>query len=123
VRLLERDAQLVTSLCESRDRLGAQAVQVERADALRWMAAAAPGQFDLVLLDPPFDAGLALRAGHAVGCAGGRWRVRLCRVRRAAGRAVPGLDPWRQGRARRRQLPVVQARLHCRGAASWRPPS
>ncbi|HRD84554.1 MAG TPA: RsmD family RNA methyltransferase, partial [Rubrivivax sp.] len=62
VRLLERDAQLVTSLCESRDRLGAQAVQVERADALRWLAAAAPGQFDLVLLDPPFDAGLALRA-------------------------------------------------------------
>ncbi len=98
VRLLERDAQLVTALCESRDRLGAQAVQVERADALRWLAAAAPGQFDLVLLDPPFDAGLALRAATlsaALVVAGG-----FVYVESAAPLAeVPGLDPWRQGHA------------------------
>jgi 16S rRNA (guanine966-N2)-methyltransferase len=34
-------------------------LRVERTDALRWMAAAAPARFDLVLVDPPFDAGLA----------------------------------------------------------------
>jgi 16S rRNA (guanine(966)-N(2))-methyltransferase RsmD len=62
VRLLERDPVLVTSLLASRDRLGATALQVERADALAWMARAAPDSFDLVLLDPPFDADLAAPA-------------------------------------------------------------
>ena len=62
VRLLESDAQLVASLQASRSRLGAASVQVERADALAWMARAEPGSFDLVLLDPPFDAGLAAPA-------------------------------------------------------------
>ena len=58
VTLLERDAQLVASLQASRQRLQATALRVERADALAWMAACAPTHFDLVLLDPPFDAGL-----------------------------------------------------------------
>ncbi|MBC7940266.1 MAG: RsmD family RNA methyltransferase, partial [Chitinophagaceae bacterium] len=49
-------------LLASRVRLGATKLQVERADALAWMARGAPGSFDLVLLDPPFDAGLADRA-------------------------------------------------------------
>jgi 16S rRNA (guanine(966)-N(2))-methyltransferase RsmD len=59
VLLLERDAALVRSLLASRERLQAGAtLRIERADALAWMRAAAPAQFDLVLLDPPFDAGL-----------------------------------------------------------------
>ncbi len=58
VRLLERDPALVASLKASRERLQAAALQVERADALAWMAAAPLATFDLVLLDPPFDAGL-----------------------------------------------------------------
>jgi len=62
VRLLERDPLLVGSLLASRARLGATALQVERADALAWMARALPGSFDLVLLDPPFDAELAAPA-------------------------------------------------------------
>ncbi len=62
VRLLEWDAQLVAALQASRARLGASTVQVERAEALAWMARAAPGSFDLVLLDPPFDAGLGMPA-------------------------------------------------------------
>jgi 16S rRNA G966 N2-methylase RsmD len=33
-------------------------LKIERADALNWMARAAPAQFELVLLDPPFDAEL-----------------------------------------------------------------
>jgi len=62
VRLLECDAQLVASLQVSRTRLGAQRLQVERADAMAWMARAAPGSFDLILLDPPFDSALAQSA-------------------------------------------------------------
>lgn len=58
VVLLERDAELVRSLKASQQRLNAGALTVHLADALVWMAGQAPGRFDLVLLDPPFDAGL-----------------------------------------------------------------
>lgn len=65
VLLLEREAALVTSLLASRQRLQAQALQVLRADALAWMARAPAASFELVLLDPPFDAGLTERAAAA----------------------------------------------------------
>lgn len=61
VVLLERDRGLARGLVECRDRLGATAVRVERVDAIAWMAATAE-RFDLVFLDPPFDAGLTLPA-------------------------------------------------------------
>lgn len=56
VLLLENDPVLVDSLRASRQRLGATAVRVERADAMAWMARSAPARFELVLLDPPFEA-------------------------------------------------------------------
>ena len=62
VTLLERDASLVSSLQASQARLGATALCVERAEALAWMARCTPQRFDLVLLDPPFDAGLSARS-------------------------------------------------------------
>jgi 16S rRNA (guanine(966)-N(2))-methyltransferase RsmD len=58
VVLIERDALLARSLAASKERLRADALQVHAADALAWMTGAAHGRFDLVLLDPPFDAGL-----------------------------------------------------------------
>ena len=58
VLLLERDAQLVASLRASQQRLKATQIEVRQADALSAMRGAAPGSFELVLLDPPFDAGL-----------------------------------------------------------------
>ena len=58
VVLLERDPALVRSLQASRQKLKADALSVHQADALTWMARCAPGRFDLVLLDPPFDAAL-----------------------------------------------------------------
>jgi 16S rRNA (guanine966-N2)-methyltransferase len=58
VLLLERDPVLARSLQASQARLQAAALRVECADALAWMARCAPARFDLVLLDPPFDAGL-----------------------------------------------------------------
>jgi 16S rRNA (guanine966-N2)-methyltransferase len=62
VVLLERDAVLARSLTASKARLNADALQVHATDALSWMASAAHGRFDLVLLDPPFDAGLHAQA-------------------------------------------------------------
>ena len=49
---------LARSLAASKDRLHADALQVHAVDALAWMMSAAQGRFNLVLLDPPFDAGL-----------------------------------------------------------------
>ena len=62
VVLLERDAILVRSLCASQVRLKADTLRVEATDALAWMARCTPQRFELVLLDPPFDAGLLPRA-------------------------------------------------------------
>ncbi len=58
VVLLERDRALAASLNQSRERLKAQALRVQCADALSWMRACAPQRFELVFVDPPFDAGL-----------------------------------------------------------------
>jgi 16S rRNA G966 N2-methylase RsmD len=49
-------------------------VRIERTDALAWMSRCAPGRFELVLLDPPFDADLAVPAAVVaapLACAGG----------------------------------------------------
>jgi len=62
VLLLERDASLVQSLRASQQRLKADPLRVEVCDALVWMSRCAPARFELVLLDPPFDADLLPRA-------------------------------------------------------------
>jgi 16S rRNA (guanine(966)-N(2))-methyltransferase RsmD len=61
VLMLEQDAALVRNLQASRQRLQADTLRIERADAIAWMAHAPAGGFDLVLLDPPFDSDLADR--------------------------------------------------------------
>ena len=59
VCLLERDPALVRALQATQARLKATQVQVQQADALSWMAhPQRAGRFDLVFLDPPFDADL-----------------------------------------------------------------
>ena len=62
VVLLERDAALASALRATQQRLQATQVRIEVTDALAWMSRCAPSCFDLVLLDPPFDAGLAQAA-------------------------------------------------------------
>lgn len=59
VVLLDRDASIVRTLRAQADRLGATQLAIECADAPAWMARCAPRRFDLVLLDPPFDAAIA----------------------------------------------------------------
>lgn len=68
VVLLERDPSLARGLETVRQRLGGDSVRVECADAIAWMERAArqgDAAFDLVLLDPPFDAGLLAPATQA----------------------------------------------------------
>jgi 16S rRNA (guanine(966)-N(2))-methyltransferase RsmD len=58
VVMLERDRSLAASLNQSRERLKATTLRIECADALGWMASCAPQRFELVFIDPPFDANL-----------------------------------------------------------------
>jgi 16S rRNA (guanine966-N2)-methyltransferase len=62
VTLVERDPELALRLVALRDRLGASQVEVVRGDALALAARLPAASFDLVFLDPPFDAGLMPRA-------------------------------------------------------------
>jgi 16S rRNA (guanine966-N2)-methyltransferase len=62
VVLVERDAELAASLQATKQRLKADALRVERADAIAWLARAQAGSFDLVLIDPPFDSLLVAQA-------------------------------------------------------------
>lgn len=61
VLMVEKAPALVAQLRSLRDTLGATAVEVRVGDALahaRALAREAPASFDLVFIDPPFDAGL-----------------------------------------------------------------
>lgn len=101
VLLLERDAELVRQLRSSQQRLQAEALRVECADAVSWMKRCAPSRFELVLLDPPFDAGLqavALAAAAPLVVPGGC--LYLESPAALDGADIPqGLALHRQGRA------------------------
>jgi 16S rRNA (guanine966-N2)-methyltransferase len=100
VVMLEREPDLVAALRASRERLKADAVSIERADAVSWMRGAAADRFALVLLDPPFDQANLLQAAVAVAtrivAPGGALYVEAA----SPLTAVPdGFTLWRQGRA------------------------
>jgi 16S rRNA (guanine966-N2)-methyltransferase len=74
VLLLERQSVLASALVAAKARLHADTVQVLVTDALAWFSRCAPGRYELVLLDPPFDAGVtekALAAGASAVAADG----------------------------------------------------
>lgn len=58
VRLVEQQPALVAQLLRLTARLEAATVRVERGDGVKALQRLAPASMDLVLLDPPFDAGL-----------------------------------------------------------------
>ena len=102
VVLLERDPVLVASLAATRQRLGAEAVRIERADALQWMARASAASFDVVFLDPPFDSPLlapALVAAARIVATGGFVYAEGPDPGDPLAIAAAGLEPWRAGRA------------------------
>ncbi|MEK8031674.1 16S rRNA (guanine(966)-N(2))-methyltransferase RsmD [Ideonella sp. DXS29W] len=99
VLLMEQDGDLVRSLNASRERLKASSVRVQRGDGLAHLRAS-PARYDLVLLDPPFGAGLgptALVAAARAVVAGG-W-VYLEAGEPLPDTAAPGLLRYREGRA------------------------
>ena len=66
VVLLERDANLVRSLRASQQRLHIDGMAVVATDALTWLARCEDARFELIFLDPPFDAGMLVPAlAHA----------------------------------------------------------
>ena len=58
VVLLERDRALAQGLKEAQQRLAAASLRVENVEAMAWMTRCEPGAFELIFLDPPFDAQL-----------------------------------------------------------------
>lgn len=58
VRLIEQDAALVNQLKRVKEQLQAEAVQVQRGDGIAALKQLPAQSADLILLDPPFDAGL-----------------------------------------------------------------
>jgi 16S rRNA (guanine(966)-N(2))-methyltransferase RsmD len=58
VLMVEFDAGLVRQLQGARERLGATSVDIRRGDGVAVLQGLAPASQDLILLDPPFAAGL-----------------------------------------------------------------
>lgn len=74
VLMLEQDAALVQQLTDSKIRLKATGVQVQRGDAVQGLQRAGVGSMDLIFLDPPFDGHLfesALQAAAQAVAPGG----------------------------------------------------
>ena len=71
-------------------------------DAVQWMARSAPGAFDLVFLDPPFDVPLAvpaMAAASRIVAAGGFVYVEAPKPIDAEAAGATGLEAWRAARA------------------------
>jgi 16S rRNA (guanine966-N2)-methyltransferase len=100
VTLLEREAHLVRGLHASRERLKAQTLHIATADAITWMARCAEASFELIFIDPPFDASLFAPAMHAATrvVVPGGW-VYLEADQEFATDAFAGLTRHRHGRA------------------------
>ena len=64
--MVERHPRAAQQLRAIKDKLGARAVEVAEADALRLAAGLTPGAFDVVFLDPPFDDLAALERAIAL---------------------------------------------------------
>jgi len=99
VLLVERDAALVTSLRAVKDRLAAGAVQIEAGDGLAALGRAAGQGYDLVFLDPPYDAGVLDAALHSAAQAVAAGGFVYVEARSPLGAPPPGLQVYRQGRA------------------------
>lgn len=102
VVLIERDRRLAGALNEVKQRLKADALRVENADALAWMARCPAASFEVVFLDPPFDADLlkpALAAAARLIAPTGLVYAESAAPLTAEALKLHGLAVHRQGRA------------------------
>jgi 16S rRNA (guanine(966)-N(2))-methyltransferase RsmD len=111
VVLIENDGALIKSLNASRLKLAATQLSIYRSEALVWMRTS-PSAFDLVLLDPPFEAKLfdqALTAARPRLAPGGMIYLESDREVGAELLAALGLEVWRSGRAGRVHFHLLRA--------------
>lgn len=102
VLLVESNPQALHSLRATRERLAAAAVEVRAGDGLAVAAALAPGSFDVIFLDPPFDAGLqgpALAVARRLLAAGGLLYLEAPAALAPEQAQQAGLEVVRSGRA------------------------
>lgn len=98
---VERDAGLAAALRANLARLGA-AGEVVHADALQWLRGTAPAAFDVVFLDPPFDADDWQEAMQRLEQGGWLAPQAFIHVEMPAARTLSAPPAWqvhRQGRA------------------------
>ena len=102
VVLVERDRRLVGRLEEAKARLKADAVRIVNTDAITFMARSAPGAYDLVFIDPPFDSDLAapaLAAAARLVVPGGFVYLEAARPYEGIDGEPNGFELFRQARA------------------------
>ena len=102
VVLLERERKIATVLADAKARLKAEALRIENVDALSWMARCAAESFELVFVDPPFDAPLlepALALARRLVVPGGFVYAEAAGALAPDAPAAHGLALHRQGRA------------------------
>ena len=111
VLLLERNPGQARRLSEAATRLNATNMRIEQVDAMAFMARADSNRFDLIFLDPPFDAGLddaALQAAIRLVVPDGFIYLESDRAIDAVGVQALGLRLHRQGHAGRVCFQLLQ---------------
>jgi 16S rRNA (guanine966-N2)-methyltransferase len=99
VTLVESHSAAQAALRETLKRLGLPGVRLVAGDALAFLAAGAE-TYDLILLDPPFSAGLVQPAIQAIARHGRLAPGGFCYVEQARGAALPPLPAgWVEHRA------------------------
>ncbi|WP_323122970.1 16S rRNA (guanine(966)-N(2))-methyltransferase RsmD [Burkholderia alba] len=104
VVMVERHPRAAQQLRANKDKLAARAIEIAEADALRLAAGLAPGAFDVVFLDPPFDDTAlferALALAAPLVAAGGRLYVEAGEeLEPGAHEALAGWQVTRHGKA------------------------
>jgi len=106
VVMVESDAETFRALQSSRATLAAEAVELRRADALEFLRTEA-GLYDVVFLDPPFEAEYLPRLWELVPRHLAQGALVYCES--APGpRAPSGWETWKQGRAGRVQYQLLK---------------
>ncbi len=121
VLLLERERRLARSLIETKERLKADKVRVENADALAWMARCPAASFELVFIDPPFDSEAivpALDAARRVVVEGGYIYLEAAHALPPHAAEERGLKVHRQSRAGAVHFHLLQRATAAAAAAS-----
>jgi 16S rRNA (guanine(966)-N(2))-methyltransferase RsmD len=99
VLMIERDPALANSLRATKDRLSAGGVQIEAGDGVGALRRAAGQGWNLVFLDPPYDAGILSTALQAATQAVAQGGLVYAESREALAELPAAVQVFREGRA------------------------